>query len=92
MPETIAALHDADIKVWVLTGDKLETAESIGFSSRLLEPEMQLTRLRTPEDMIAQFNEAKAQENEALMERGVKRAIIIESEAFHTVLSAESEK
>ncbi len=26
VPETIADLKEADIKVWVLTGDKLETA------------------------------------------------------------------
>lgn len=32
VPETIKALHQADIKLWVLTGDKLETAESVGYS------------------------------------------------------------
>jgi len=30
VPETIASLLDADIKVWVLTGDKQETAINIG--------------------------------------------------------------
>lgn len=30
MPESIAALADADIKIWVLTGDKQETAINIG--------------------------------------------------------------
>ena len=44
VPETIEALHDADIKLWVLTGDKLETAESIGFSSKLLNSKMKIYR------------------------------------------------
>ena len=51
VPETIQALHQADIKVWVLTGDKLETAESIGFSSRLLNEHMNVIRIRTNEDI-----------------------------------------
>lgn len=54
--ETIAALHTADIKVWMLTGDKLETAESIGFSSKLLTPDMEITRCREFDDMMDAFN------------------------------------
>ena len=33
VPETIADLKEADIKVWVLTGDKLETAIGMSLSS-----------------------------------------------------------
>ena len=33
---TIATLKDAGIKVWVLTGDKIETAINIGYSCQLL--------------------------------------------------------
>ena len=40
VPETIEDLRIAGIKVWVLTGDKVETAINIGFSCRLLGPEM----------------------------------------------------
>ena len=36
VPQTIANLQLAGIKVWVLTGDKQETAINIGFSCRLL--------------------------------------------------------
>ncbi|EYB97077.1 hypothetical protein Y032_0143g2374 [Ancylostoma ceylanicum] len=36
VPETVARLLSADIRVWVLTGDKLETAVNIGNSCRLL--------------------------------------------------------
>jgi phospholipid-translocating ATPase len=31
-----------DIKVWMLTGDKLETAENIARSCNLVEPEMKV--------------------------------------------------
>lgn len=36
VPETIADLLKAGIKVWMLTGDKLETAENIARSCRLI--------------------------------------------------------
>ncbi|XP_024964326.1 phospholipid-transporting ATPase 1-like isoform X2 [Cynara cardunculus var. scolymus] len=40
VPEAIESLRKAGIKVWVLTGDKQETAISIGYSSRLLTSNM----------------------------------------------------
>lgn len=40
VPETIAKLIQANIKVWVLTGDKTETAINIGYSCRLLTEDM----------------------------------------------------
>lgn len=40
VPDAIASLAQADIKIWVLTGDKLETAINIGYSCRLLTDEM----------------------------------------------------
>ncbi|CDQ88794.1 unnamed protein product [Oncorhynchus mykiss] len=42
VPETIAKLAKADIKIWVLTGDKKETAENIGYSCKLLTDDMQI--------------------------------------------------
>ncbi|XP_039001802.1 phospholipid-transporting ATPase 1-like [Hibiscus syriacus] len=41
VPEAIEALRQAGIKVWVLTGDKQETAISIGLSCKLLTADMQ---------------------------------------------------
>uniref|UniRef100_A0A671W4U2 Phospholipid-transporting ATPase n=1 Tax=Sparus aurata TaxID=8175 RepID=A0A671W4U2_SPAAU len=38
--ETIACLNLADIKIWVLTGDKLETAMNIGYSCNMLRDDM----------------------------------------------------
>lgn len=41
VPEAIANLARAGIKIWVLTGDKQETAINIGYSCRLLTDEME---------------------------------------------------
>ncbi|KAM6930861.1 phospholipid-transporting ATPase ID-like [Xenentodon cancila] len=40
VPQTIEQLSKADVKIWVLTGDKQETAENIGYSCNLLREEM----------------------------------------------------
>uniref|UniRef100_H2YBK1 Phospholipid-transporting ATPase n=1 Tax=Ciona savignyi TaxID=51511 RepID=H2YBK1_CIOSA len=40
VPETIANLSNANIKIWVLTGDKQETAVNIGYSCNMLTEEM----------------------------------------------------
>lgn len=42
VPETIEALQKAGIKVWVLTGDKQETAINIAYACKLLCPNDQL--------------------------------------------------
>ncbi|GFV88598.1 phospholipid-transporting ATPase IA [Trichonephila clavipes] len=42
VPEAISDLLKADIKFWVLTGDKQETAINIGYSCKLLSPSMAL--------------------------------------------------
>jgi P-type E1-E2 ATPase len=40
--EAISFIRKAGIKLWVLTGDKIETAINIGFSCKLLDKEMEL--------------------------------------------------
>eukprot|EP00050_Salpingoeca_kvevrii_P002287 m.190317 g.190317 ORF g.190317 m.190317 type:complete len:1160 (+) comp10581_c0_seq1:297-3776(+) len=42
VPETIRSLATAGIKIWVLTGDKQETAINIGYSCKLLTNKMTL--------------------------------------------------
>ena len=42
VPDTIHTLQMAGIKVWVLTGDRQETAINIGLSCRLISESMNL--------------------------------------------------
>ncbi|CAK9157325.1 unnamed protein product [Ilex paraguariensis] len=51
VPECIDKLAQAGIKLWVLTGDKMETAINIGFSCSLLRQGMKqiIINLETPE-------------------------------------------
>ncbi|CUM68329.1 uncharacterized protein PRCAT00006051001 [Priceomyces carsonii] len=46
VPDSISILGQAGIKLWVLTGDKVETAINIGFSCNLLANEMELLILK----------------------------------------------
>ena len=46
---TIEAFKETGIKVWVLTGDKVETAINIGYSCGLLNNEMEQYVINTDE-------------------------------------------
>lgn len=41
VPSVIKDLIDVNIKVWMLTGDKMETAENIALSCKLIQPEFE---------------------------------------------------
>lgn len=63
VPESISILAQAGIKLWVLTGDKVETAINIGFSCNLLGNEMKLLVLKSKynrheiaENMISNYD------------------------------------
>lgn len=52
VPDTIYTLQQAGIKIWVLTGDRQETAINIGLSCRLISESMSLVSsavARSPE-------------------------------------------
>ncbi|CAK9437943.1 uncharacterized protein LODBEIA_P23210 [Lodderomyces beijingensis] len=49
VPQSISTLGQAGIKLWVLTGDRIETAINIGFSCNLLENDMKLLVIRPNE-------------------------------------------
>uniref|UniRef100_H2ZKG7 Phospholipid-transporting ATPase n=1 Tax=Ciona savignyi TaxID=51511 RepID=H2ZKG7_CIOSA len=77
VPETIATLAKADIKIWVLTGDKQETAINIAYSTHLINNEMALVLLndstaektkQTMEEAITEIGqEFLRQENEVAL-------------------------
>ncbi|XP_050829495.1 phospholipid-transporting ATPase VD isoform X2 [Serinus canaria] len=47
VPDTIQALRKAGIKIWMLTGDKRETAVNIAYACKLLEPEDRIFTLKS---------------------------------------------
>lgn len=57
VPDTISLLADAGIKLWVLTGDKVETAINIGYSCNLLNNDMELIVFNVPESQPQQAAE-----------------------------------
>jgi phospholipid-translocating ATPase len=61
VPECIAKLSKANIKIWVLTGDKLETAINIGYSCQLLTNDMDVYTIEATNeiDLIKQLKEKR---------------------------------
>lgn len=45
VPETISMIREAGVKIWMLTGDKVDTAVNIGLSCKLWTPAMELCYL-----------------------------------------------
>lgn len=54
VPETMAILMAAGIVIWVLTGDKPETAVNVAYSARLFSPAMQLLWLQARSKSVAE--------------------------------------
>ncbi|PVH99245.1 phospholipid-translocating P-type ATPase [Periconia macrospinosa] len=53
VPDSISLLARAGIKLWVLTGDKVETAINIGFSCNLLDNDMDLILFKVEDESLA---------------------------------------
>lgn len=57
VPECIANFIESNIKVWMLTGDKLETAENIGYSCSLVQENFHKFYIRMKDDYEAKAHE-----------------------------------
>ena len=84
VPESIQMLRDAGCRVWVLTGDKQETAINIGYSASLLTPEMDIVRLN-----------ATSREETAVLLGSIPpvagpRGIIVDGVTLHHALHADN--
>lgn len=71
VPECIEAMRNAGIHVWVLTGDRIETAVNIAFSSRLFSPSMELVQLSAQ-------NEADTAEMLELVEERMSKGLSVQ--------------
>ncbi|KAI7888933.1 uncharacterized protein EV154DRAFT_604382 [Mucor mucedo] len=82
VPDTIAVLAEAGIKIWVLTGDKVETAINIGFACNLLTKDMLLISInsRTEEETMEQIRKATEEVEEK--SKTQKCALVIDGESL----------
>ncbi|XVF03486.1 hypothetical protein REPUB_Repub04eG0265400 [Reevesia pubescens] len=91
VPDCIDKLAQAGIKLWVLTGDKMETAINIGFACSLLRQGMKqiIINLDTPEIQSLE----KSGEKDAITKASRKSVLeqIIQGKAQINALSAISE-
>ncbi|XP_073997517.1 ATPase phospholipid transporting 8A1 isoform X3 [Rhodnius prolixus] len=86
VPETIAALSKAGIHIWVLTGDKQETAINIGYSSKLIGHATPLILIN--ETTLDGVREAVLH-NVASVDPGGDFALVIDGQALKFALSHE---
>jgi phospholipid-translocating ATPase len=97
VPETIAALLQAGIIVWVLTGDKTETAINVAFSAKLFHSQMEILKLvarsRDAAENCIKFymNEIEKQIVESNGETNVRnRALVIDGKTLTFILDLKS--
>ncbi|KAM6227186.1 phospholipid-transporting ATPase IC isoform 2-T8 [Spheniscus humboldti] len=103
VPETISRLSKADIKIWVLTGDKKETAENIGFSCELLTDETKIcygedisallqTRLENQRNRAGSSTHSSLRMNEPFFQGSRDRALIITGSWLNEILLEKKKK
>ncbi|OZJ05495.1 hypothetical protein BZG36_01897 [Bifiguratus adelaidae] len=96
VPDTIHTLQEAGIKVWVLTGDRQETAINIGYSCKLLNDEMSLIVCNEESHWETKsFLDKKLQDIETVLSRGDDMeplALVIDGKALTFALEKDIEK
>ena len=95
VPDTIHTLQQAGIKIWVLTGDRQETAINIGMSCKLISEDMTLLIVNeedapsTRDNLTKKLEQVKSQANSADVET---LALIIDGKSLTYALEKELEK
>lgn len=96
VPETIHTLQTAGIKVWVLTGDRQETAINIGMSCRLISEDMTLLIINeensenTRENLTKKLAAIKSQADS--MQELETLALVIDGKSLTYALEKDMEK
>lgn len=85
VPEVIHDMQRANIKVWMLTGDKFETAKNIGSSCKLIQKEDIIYELRDKKDVERICCWDGIKHNEKLMHERKRRIIIVQNEALASI-------
>lgn len=96
VPETIASLLTAGIVVWVLTGDKTETAINVAFSAKLFNSQMDILKLvarsRDAAENSIKFylREIEKQVDESTLDSSKSRALVIDGKTLTFILDLKS--
>ncbi|KAI5475468.1 phospholipid-translocating ATPase [Pseudohyphozyma bogoriensis] len=97
VPEAIEQLHKAGLKLWILTGDKLQTAIEIGFSCNLLSNDMDLMIISADSEegaraqIVAGLDRIKRDKSGLIDEKERKSggfAVVIDGETLRYALEA----
>ncbi|XP_024973098.1 probable phospholipid-transporting ATPase 4 [Cynara cardunculus var. scolymus] len=80
VPQCIDKLAQAGLKLWVLTGDKMETAINIGFSCSLLRQGMKQICITTTVDMLNQDSKKAVKENIVMQITNASQMIKLEKD------------
>jgi phospholipid-translocating P-type ATPase (flippase) len=101
VPETIRDLRLAGIKIWMLTGDKMDTASNIGLSCNLISKDLKIFKLHGEKGdklkkLVDEFDAFKRQHSTGEDEKKKKLSpysILVDAVALTLILSsAESTK
>jgi phospholipid-transporting ATPase len=95
VPETIHTLQTAGIKVWVLTGDRQETAINIGMSCKLISEDMTLLIVNEDNTTATRNNLTKkldAVRSQAASGESDTLALIIDGKSLTFALEKDMEK
>ncbi|KAB0342926.1 hypothetical protein FD754_019852, partial [Muntiacus muntjak] len=93
VPETITSLLKANIKIWVLTGDKQETAINIAYSCKLLSGQMPRIQLNANSlEATQQVINQNCQDLGALLGKENDLALIVDGKTLKYALHVEVKK
>ncbi|XP_030525252.1 probable phospholipid-transporting ATPase 4 [Rhodamnia argentea] len=94
VPQCIDKLAQAGLKLWVLTGDKMETAINIGFACSLLRPGMkQICVTATSPDTLGQDSKKAIKENIIMQITNASQMIKLEKDphaAFALIIDGKT--
>ncbi|XP_057474839.1 probable phospholipid-transporting ATPase 4 [Actinidia eriantha] len=94
VPQCIDKLAQAGLKIWVLTGDKMETAINIGFACSLLRQGMKQICINTANtDMLAQDPKKAAKENILMQITNASQMVKLENDphaAFALIIDGKT--
>lgn len=96
VPETLRKLEQAGVKIWVLTGDKQETAINIGLSCGAIDEGMDVVIINEDnlEDTAAQLDRALGRWSAMRQDPGLERklGLVIDGQTLHYALEPELQK